>query len=159
MLQVHDVIRMSKQPYAGWWLLKLFSVHMQLTLLSLQDWLKTYSRRRYGKTVHQVEAAWEILHHTIYNCTDGIAVSFSIKLIPCLYDFYFLRNIILEHRSNYERDASLCCPWEWLSQVFWYFYGFTQTENGGERGSHAFFHLLVTGETLFCPHVILHCFT
>ncbi|ONI20519.1 hypothetical protein PRUPE_2G020300 [Prunus persica] len=41
--------------------------------VQVQDWLKTYSRRRYGKTVHQVEAAWEILHHTIYNCTDGIA--------------------------------------------------------------------------------------
>ncbi|XP_048231690.1 alpha-N-acetylglucosaminidase isoform X2 [Ricinus communis] len=37
------------------------------------EWLKTYSRRRYGKAVHQVEAAWEILYHTIYNCTDGIA--------------------------------------------------------------------------------------
>ncbi|XP_056164227.1 alpha-N-acetylglucosaminidase-like isoform X2 [Syzygium oleosum] len=37
------------------------------------EWLKAYSRRRYGKTVHQVEAAWEILYHTIYNCTDGIA--------------------------------------------------------------------------------------
>ncbi|XP_048134579.1 alpha-N-acetylglucosaminidase isoform X2 [Rhodamnia argentea] len=37
------------------------------------EWLKAYSRRRYGKTVRQVEAAWEILYHTIYNCTDGIA--------------------------------------------------------------------------------------
>ncbi|KAF7824582.1 alpha-N-acetylglucosaminidase [Senna tora] len=37
------------------------------------DWLKTYSHRRYGKANHQVEAAWEILYHTIYNCTDGIA--------------------------------------------------------------------------------------
>ncbi|CAK7330911.1 unnamed protein product [Dovyalis caffra] len=37
------------------------------------EWLKTYSRRRYGKAVRQVVAAWEILYHTIYNCTDGIA--------------------------------------------------------------------------------------
>ncbi|XP_019427591.1 PREDICTED: alpha-N-acetylglucosaminidase isoform X2 [Lupinus angustifolius] len=37
------------------------------------EWLKSYSRRRYGKADHQVEAAWEILYHTIYNCTDGIA--------------------------------------------------------------------------------------
>ncbi|KAG2671677.1 hypothetical protein I3760_13G007600 [Carya illinoinensis] len=37
------------------------------------DWLKSYSYRRYGKAVHQVEAAWEILYGTIYNCTDGIA--------------------------------------------------------------------------------------
>ncbi|GMY22518.1 alpha-N-acetylglucosaminidase isoform X4 [Fagus crenata] len=36
------------------------------------EWLKSYSHRRYGKAIHQVEAAWEILYHTIYNCTDGI---------------------------------------------------------------------------------------
>ncbi|WCJ18554.1 Alpha-N-acetylglucosaminidase [Euphorbia peplus] len=36
-------------------------------------WLKTYSRRRYGKENRQIEAAWKILYHTIYNCTDGIA--------------------------------------------------------------------------------------
>ncbi|CAA2958177.1 alpha-N-acetylglucosaminidase isoform X1 [Olea europaea subsp. europaea] len=41
--------------------------------LQLEDWLITYSRRRYGKAVKQVETAWKILHHTIYNCTDGIA--------------------------------------------------------------------------------------
>ncbi|KAJ7949216.1 Alpha-N-acetylglucosaminidase [Quillaja saponaria] len=37
------------------------------------EWLKTYSSRRYGKALHQVEAAWEILYHTVYNCTDGVA--------------------------------------------------------------------------------------
>ncbi|KAL0307534.1 UNVERIFIED_CONTAM: Alpha-N-acetylglucosaminidase, partial [Sesamum angustifolium] len=41
--------------------------------LQLEEWLTTYSLRRYGKSVQQVEAAWKILHHTIYNCTDGIA--------------------------------------------------------------------------------------
>ncbi|KAK7323242.1 hypothetical protein VNO77_26707 [Canavalia gladiata] len=41
--------------------------------VTVLEWLKTYSNRRYGKAVHQVEAAWEILYHTIYNCTDGIA--------------------------------------------------------------------------------------
>lgn len=50
-----------------------------LTLLLLKEWLKFYSRRRYGKAVHQVEAAWDILHHTIYNCTDGIAVCLSLS--------------------------------------------------------------------------------
>lgn len=46
------------------------------------DWLKSYSRRRYGKAVQQVEEAWEILHHTIYNCTDGVAdhnIDFIVK--------------------------------------------------------------------------------
>lgn len=41
--------------------------------VQVQEWLKRYSQRRYGKAVHKIEAAWEILHGTIYNCTDGIA--------------------------------------------------------------------------------------
>lgn len=50
--------------------------------VQLVDWLKIYSRRRYGKTVHQLEAAWEILYRTIYNCTDAIAdhnIDFIVK--------------------------------------------------------------------------------
>ncbi|KAL3537485.1 hypothetical protein ACH5RR_000851 [Cinchona calisaya] len=39
----------------------------------LEEWLKIYSHRRYGKAVDKVKAAWEILHQTIYNCTDGVA--------------------------------------------------------------------------------------
>ncbi|QCD95604.1 alpha-N-acetylglucosaminidase [Vigna unguiculata] len=41
--------------------------------VKVPEWIKSYCNRRYGKAVHQVEAAWEILYHTIYNCTDGIA--------------------------------------------------------------------------------------
>ncbi|KAK2440253.1 alpha-N-acetylglucosaminidase [Trifolium repens] len=41
--------------------------------VKINEWLKSYSHRRYGKAIHQVDAAWEILYHTIYNCTDGIA--------------------------------------------------------------------------------------
>lgn len=37
------------------------------------EWLKTYTHRRYGKSIQQIEEAWEILYHTLYNCTDGIA--------------------------------------------------------------------------------------
>ncbi|GMP41553.1 hypothetical protein CsSME_00011607 [Camellia sinensis var. sinensis] len=50
--------------------------------VQVQQWLKSYSQRRYGKTVHEVDAAWEILHGTIYNCTDGIAdhnIDFIVK--------------------------------------------------------------------------------
>ncbi|XP_008802642.2 alpha-N-acetylglucosaminidase [Phoenix dactylifera] len=38
-----------------------------------EDWLKSYSYRRYGQAIPQIEAAWEVLYHTIYNCTDGFA--------------------------------------------------------------------------------------
>lgn len=51
--------------------------------VQVEEWLKTYSYRRYGKAVTQVDAAWEILHRTIYNCTDGIAdhnIDFIVKL-------------------------------------------------------------------------------
>ncbi|XP_024988126.1 alpha-N-acetylglucosaminidase [Cynara cardunculus var. scolymus] len=39
----------------------------------VEEWLRVYSRRRYGKSVKQADAAWEILHRSIYNCSDGIA--------------------------------------------------------------------------------------
>ncbi|XP_051117380.1 alpha-N-acetylglucosaminidase [Andrographis paniculata] len=39
----------------------------------LEEWLKSYSRRRYGKSILRLEEAWKILHATVYNCTDGIA--------------------------------------------------------------------------------------
>nr|GMC79775.1 alpha-N-acetylglucosaminidase [Ipomoea batatas] len=39
----------------------------------IKAWLKSYASRRYGKAVSEVEAAWEILYHTVYNCTDGVA--------------------------------------------------------------------------------------
>ncbi|KAF9620704.1 hypothetical protein IFM89_014004 [Coptis chinensis] len=39
----------------------------------LQEWLKSYSYRRYGKKINLIEDAWEILHRTIYNCTDRIS--------------------------------------------------------------------------------------
>ncbi|CAA6663543.1 unnamed protein product [Spirodela intermedia] len=42
--------------------------------VQLKGWLKSYSKRRYGKSVPEIETAWEILYQTIYNCTDGIAV-------------------------------------------------------------------------------------
>ncbi|XP_057513131.1 alpha-N-acetylglucosaminidase isoform X2 [Actinidia eriantha] len=50
--------------------------------VQVQEWLKSYSQRRYGREVHKIEAAWEILHGTIYNCTDGIAdhnIDFIVK--------------------------------------------------------------------------------
>lgn len=41
--------------------------------VQLKEWLNSYSSRRYGKKVPEIDMAWDILHHTIYNCTDGIA--------------------------------------------------------------------------------------
>lgn len=41
----------------------------------LQAWINLYSARRYGQSVPSVQDAWNILYHTIYNCTDGAYVS------------------------------------------------------------------------------------
>jgi len=41
--------------------------------VKVEDWLKTYSYRRYGQSNVEIQKAWAILYHTIYNCTDGIA--------------------------------------------------------------------------------------
>ncbi|XP_006851078.2 alpha-N-acetylglucosaminidase isoform X3 [Amborella trichopoda] len=41
--------------------------------VKVEEWVRNYSHRRYGKRIKQIEAAWDILYHTIYNCTDGIA--------------------------------------------------------------------------------------
>ncbi|CAL4922721.1 unnamed protein product [Urochloa decumbens] len=41
--------------------------------VEVEDWLKTYSYRRYGQANTEIEKAWRYLYHTIYNCTDGIA--------------------------------------------------------------------------------------
>ncbi|PHT31716.1 hypothetical protein CQW23_28053 [Capsicum baccatum] len=38
-------------------------------------WIDLYSRRRYGRFVQPMQDAWNILYHTIYNCTDGAYVS------------------------------------------------------------------------------------
>ncbi|KAG0483644.1 hypothetical protein HPP92_011728 [Vanilla planifolia] len=40
--------------------------------VKIEEWLKSYSYRRYGQANNQMEEAWKILYHTIYNCTDGI---------------------------------------------------------------------------------------
>ncbi|KAL6902116.1 hypothetical protein ACP4OV_004992 [Aristida adscensionis] len=41
--------------------------------VEVEDWLKSYSYRRYGHANAEIDKAWRSLYHTIYNCTDGIA--------------------------------------------------------------------------------------
>ncbi|XP_024031957.1 alpha-N-acetylglucosaminidase [Morus notabilis] len=37
----------------------------------VKDWIDLYSVRRYGRSVPLIQDAWNILYHTVYNCTDG----------------------------------------------------------------------------------------
>lgn len=39
--------------------------------IDVETWVNLYSKRRYGKFVQTMQDAWNILYHTIYNCTDG----------------------------------------------------------------------------------------
>nr|GLL36238.1 alpha-N-acetylglucosaminidase-like [Ipomoea trifida] len=39
--------------------------------VDVKAWVDLYSRRRYGKFVQSMQDSWNILYHTIYNCTDG----------------------------------------------------------------------------------------
>ncbi|KAK1363343.1 alpha-N-acetylglucosaminidase-like [Heracleum sosnowskyi] len=39
--------------------------------IDVETWVNLYSKRRYGKFVQTMQESWNILYHTIYNCTDG----------------------------------------------------------------------------------------
>ncbi|XP_056175296.1 alpha-N-acetylglucosaminidase-like isoform X1 [Syzygium oleosum] len=40
--------------------------------VDVKTWIDLYSARRYGQSVPLIKEAWNILYHTIYNCTDGL---------------------------------------------------------------------------------------
>lgn len=43
----------------------------QHSKVDVKKWLYQYSMRRYGHLVPSIQDAWDVLYHTIYNCTDG----------------------------------------------------------------------------------------
>ncbi|XP_048495313.1 alpha-N-acetylglucosaminidase isoform X2 [Beta vulgaris subsp. vulgaris] len=71
--------------------------------VQLLEWVKTYSHRRYGKAIHQLERAWEILYHTIYNCTDGIA-NHNKDYIVEFPDWDPVNNITLDVTRKLKKD-------------------------------------------------------
>lgn len=40
----------------------------------------------------KIDAAWEILYHTVYNCTDGVAVCFL--LVTLLHDLSLISYVL-----------------------------------------------------------------
>ncbi|OVA15285.1 Alpha-N-acetylglucosaminidase [Macleaya cordata] len=75
--------------------------------VQLKEWLKSYSLRRYGKEVHQIEAAWEILYRTIYNCTDGIAdhnKDFIVEFLDWDPSWNFSSDMSKRHMQNLFRQ-------------------------------------------------------
>lgn len=43
----------------------------QQNKVDVKEWIDLYSARRYGRSVPTIQNAWNILYHTVYNCTDG----------------------------------------------------------------------------------------
>ncbi|CAD5197853.1 unnamed protein product [Musa acuminata subsp. malaccensis] len=43
--------------------------------VDVKIWVDLYATRRYGRSVPTLQDAWQILYHTLYNCTDGAYVS------------------------------------------------------------------------------------
>ncbi|KAJ7945919.1 putative Alpha-n-acetylglucosaminidase [Quillaja saponaria] len=39
--------------------------------VDVKVWIELYSARRYGRLVPSIQDSWNILYHTVYNCTDG----------------------------------------------------------------------------------------
>ena len=65
--------------------------------------METYSYRRYVKAVHHVQVGWEILYHTIYNCTNGIDVCLWDKSIGHVIVTIFvshLEDYLVKHHSH-----------------------------------------------------------
>ncbi|KAL8227831.1 hypothetical protein R6Q57_015415 [Mikania cordata] len=95
--------------------------------VNVEDWLKIYSRRRYGKAVKQAESAWEILHQSIYNCSDGIAdhnTDYIVKFPDWdpylnIYSSFSKQNLITMHSNRRsiltESDLTLPQPHMWYS--------------------------------------------
>lgn len=46
-----------------------------MSQIIFQAWINQYSVRRYGRSVPAIQDAWNVLYHTVYNCTDGATVS------------------------------------------------------------------------------------
>ncbi|KAK7411528.1 hypothetical protein VNO78_02962 [Psophocarpus tetragonolobus] len=39
--------------------------------IDVKAWVDMYTTRRYGQTLPLIQEGWNVLYHTIYNCTDG----------------------------------------------------------------------------------------
>ncbi|VAI22264.1 unnamed protein product [Triticum turgidum subsp. durum] len=94
--------------------------------VEVEDWLKSYSYRRYGQSNVEIQKAWAILYHTIYNCTDGIAdhnkdyiVEFP-DISPSSFSSQYSKRKIISHVRKHPRflgevSASLPQPHLWYS--------------------------------------------
>ncbi|KAJ6418316.1 hypothetical protein OIU84_001654 [Salix udensis] len=69
--------------------------------VDVKEWIDLYSARRYGRSVPTIQYAWNILYHTVYNCTDG-AYDKNRDVIVAFPDVdpYFVSMLQGRHRTN-----------------------------------------------------------
>ncbi|PON45527.1 Alpha-N-acetylglucosaminidase [Parasponia andersonii] len=74
--------------------------------VDVKAWIDLYPSRRYGRSLPSVQDAWNILYHTIYNCTDG-ANDKNRDVIVAFPDVDPLFISILQDKySYYEKQVS-----------------------------------------------------
>ncbi|KAJ6672454.1 ALPHA-N-ACETYLGLUCOSAMINIDASE [Salix viminalis] len=69
--------------------------------VDVKEWIDLYSARRYGRSVPTIQYSWNILYHTVYNCTDG-AYDKNRDVIVAFPDVdpYFVSMLQGRHRTN-----------------------------------------------------------
>ncbi|KAF6143277.1 hypothetical protein GIB67_039060 [Kingdonia uniflora] len=72
----------------------------QHNMLNVKVWLDQYPARRYGRSNQLIQDAWNILYHTLYNCTDGGYFHLFSYLLPLRYDLVDLTRQALAKYAN-----------------------------------------------------------
>ncbi|XP_062169600.1 alpha-N-acetylglucosaminidase-like [Alnus glutinosa] len=68
--------------------------------VDVKKWIHLYSKRRYGQSVPLIQDAWNILYHTVYNCTDG-AYDKNRDVIVAFPDVHPSFISVLQERYNH----------------------------------------------------------
>nr|XP_043616977.1 alpha-N-acetylglucosaminidase-like [Erigeron canadensis] len=97
--------------------------------IDVKTWVDSYPTRRYGRFVPSLQEAWNILYHTVYNCTDGaydknrdVIVAFpdidpSFLSKPQMHGRRYLKskNSLLKRFSLKDDDEAFDKPHLWYS--------------------------------------------
>ncbi|KAL8250427.1 hypothetical protein R6Q59_034120 [Mikania micrantha] len=85
--------------------------------IDVMKWVDSYSSRRYGKSVPSLKEAWNILYHTVYNCTDGAYDKNRdvIVAFPDVDPTVYYTNLYLQRNSLKDEDESFDKPHLWYS--------------------------------------------
>ncbi|CAL9765501.1 unnamed protein product [Musa acuminata subsp. burmannicoides] len=75
-------------------------------------WVDLYATRRYGRSVSALQDAWQILYHTLYNCTDGVYKTNHSecslqKMIPFFVNYRGYNLGLQKESSNTNNSSSI----------------------------------------------------